>query len=70
LPWQHADAVNTGNNSNDVSVRAVGNTLALSVNGTQVAARTDDTLTSGQAGLFVGGDGNQVAVTHFSIQSP
>jgi hypothetical protein len=70
LPWQHADAVNTGAASNDLSVRAVGNTLSLSVNGSQVATRNDNTFSSGRAGLFVGGDGNQVAISRFSIQTP
>jgi Domain of unknown function (DUF4388) len=70
LPWQHADAIKSGTATNDVSVRAVGDTLSLSVNGTQIATRTDGLLAGGQAGLFVGGDGNQVAVSHFSIQAP
>jgi hypothetical protein len=70
LPWQHADAVNTGATSNDLSVRAVGNTLSLSVNGSQVATRNDSTFSTGRAGLFVGGDGNQVAISRFSIQTP
>jgi hypothetical protein len=70
LPWQHSDAVKPGIASNDVTVRAIGNTLSLSVNGTEVATRTDTGFTGGRAGLFVGGDGNQVAVSHFSIQTP
>ena len=70
LPWQHSDAVKTGTASNELTVRAVGNTLSLSVNGTPVAARTDNTFASGQAGLFVGGDGNQVAITRYTIQAP
>jgi hypothetical protein len=70
LPWQRSDAVKTGSASNDLSVRAVGNTLTLLVNGTQVATRTDATLTAGRAGVFVGGDGNQVAISSFSIQTP
>jgi hypothetical protein len=69
-PWQRSDAVKTGIASNDLSVRAVGNTLTLYVNGTPVATRTDATLARGTAGLFVGGDGNQVAVSDFSIQTP
>ncbi|MBV9577678.1 MAG: hypothetical protein JO057_03705, partial [Chloroflexi bacterium] len=70
VPWQHADAVRTGTAANELSVRAVGNTLTLSVNGTQVATATDSTLASGQVGVFVGGDGNQVAVSRYEIQAP
>jgi hypothetical protein len=70
LPWQHTDAVKTGSASNELTVRAVGNTLSLSVNGTPVATRTDGSFGSGKAGLFVGGDGNQVAVSRFTLQAP
>jgi hypothetical protein len=70
LPWQHADAVKTGNATNELTVRATGNRLSLSVNGTEVAARTDGALTGGNVGLFVGGDGNQVSVDRFSVQQP
>jgi hypothetical protein len=70
LPWQHADAVNTGAASNELSVRAVGDTLSLSVNGSQVASRNDGNFKNGRAGLFVGGDGNQVAISRFTIQTP
>jgi hypothetical protein len=70
LPWQHADAVKTGNAPNELTVRAVGNRLSLSINGTEVATRSDATFAGGNVGLFVGGDGNQVAVSHFSIQTP
>jgi hypothetical protein len=70
VPWQHADAVKPGTAQNTLTVRAVGNTLSLSVNGTQVATRTDSTFTSGGAGVFVGGDGNQVALTRYTIEAP
>jgi hypothetical protein len=70
VPWQHADAVKPGTAQNTLTVRAVGNTLGLSVNGTQVATATDSTLSSGGAGVFVGGDGNQVALTRYTIQAP
>jgi hypothetical protein len=70
VPWQHADAVRPGTAPNELTVRAVGNTLSLLVNRTQVAARTDATLANGQVGLFVGGDGNQVAITRFTVQNP
>jgi hypothetical protein len=70
VPWQHADAVKPGTAQNTLTVRAVGNTLSLAVNGTQVANATDPTFKSGGAGVFVGGDGNQVALTRYTIQAP
>jgi hypothetical protein len=70
LPWQHSEVVRTGSGTNELTVRAVGTTLSLSVNGTEVATKTEATLSSGAIGLFVGGDENQVAVDRFSIQTP
>ena len=70
LPWQTSSAVKPGTAVNELTARAVGNTLSLSINGTTVATRTDATFTAGGVGLFVGGDGNQVAVDRFTIQTP
>jgi hypothetical protein len=70
LPWQPNAAVKPGIASNELSVRAVGNRLSLTVNGTLVATKADDTFAAGGVGVFVGGDGNQVAVDRFSIQTP
>jgi hypothetical protein len=70
VPWQRADAVRSGVASNELRARAVGSTISLLVNGTQVATAADAALTGGQVGLFVGGDGNQVAVRRFSVQNP
>ncbi|HYW86504.1 MAG TPA: hypothetical protein VFB50_01940 [Chloroflexota bacterium] len=70
LPWQRADAVHTGNATNDVTVRASGERLSLSVNGTEVAASNDKTLTVGNVGIFVGGDGNQVALEQLTVKTP
>jgi hypothetical protein len=70
LPWQRSDAVKTGTATNEMTVRAIGNTLSLSINGSEVATRTDATFTSGSAGVFVGGDGNVVSLDHFAIQTP
>jgi len=70
LPWQRADAVHTGNATNDVTVRASGERLSLSVNGTEVAARNDKNLTVGNVGIFVGGDGNQVALEQLTVKTP
>jgi len=70
VPWKHSDAVKMGTATNELTARAVGNRLTLSVNGTQVATITDATFTTGNTGLFAGGDGNQVAVDKFSVQTP
>jgi Domain of unknown function (DUF4388) len=69
-PWQRSDAVKPGNASNELTVRAIGNTLSLIVNGVEVATRTDAAYAGGRIGLFVGGDGNQVALDHFVVQTP
>jgi len=70
LPWQPADAVRPGTATNELGVSAIGNRLSMTVNGTQVATLTDNTLTTGRIGLLAGGDGNQVAVDHLTIQTP
>ncbi|MDQ6674897.1 MAG: hypothetical protein M3069_29865, partial [Chloroflexota bacterium] len=70
VPWQHADAVHPGISTNEMTVTAVGSRLSLSVNGTQVVTRTDATLPTGGVGMMVGGDGNQIAVDHFFVQTP
>jgi hypothetical protein len=70
LPWQRSDAVRPGTATNELTVRAIGDRLTLAVNGAEVASRTDATLPSGRAGIFVGGDGNQVALDHLTIQAP
>ena len=70
VPWQHADAVHPGTATNELIVSAIGNRLILSVNGTPVVTRTDPTLSTGGVGMLVGGDGNQVAIDHFSIRTP
>jgi hypothetical protein len=69
LPWQRSDAVRVGSAANELTVRAVGNNLTLAVNGTEVATRTDSALAAGGVGLFVGGDGNNVAVDRFTVQT-
>jgi len=70
LTWQHADAVRPGTATNDLVVSAIGNRLTMAVNGTQVATLTDTTLPQGRIALLAGGDGNQIAVDHLSIQTP
>jgi Domain of unknown function (DUF4388) len=70
LPWTRSDAVKPGSQPNELTVRAVGDRLSLSVNGTEVGVRNDALLAVGNVGIFVGGDGNQVAVDQFSIKTP
>ncbi len=70
LPWQPNAAVKPDVASNELSVRAVGTRLSLTVNGTLLATKTDDTFAAGGVGVFVGGDGNQVSVDRFSIHTP
>jgi hypothetical protein len=70
VPWKRSEAVKTGTGTNELTASAIGNRLSLSVNGTQVASITDGTFSSGNVGLFTGGDGNQVVVDRFSVQAP
>jgi hypothetical protein len=70
LPWERSDAVRPGNAVNELTVRAIGDRLSLSVNGAEAASVTDATLPAGGVGAFVGGDGNQVALEHFAVQVP
>jgi hypothetical protein len=70
LAWQRTDAVKPGTASNELTVRAIGNVLSLAVNGVEVGARTDATYPTGRVGIFVGGDGNQVALERFTVQTP
>jgi LPXTG-site transpeptidase (sortase) family protein len=68
LPWTPSEAVQRGTAVNHLAVRASGAQLAFTVNGLEVATVTDATLPSGRAGIFVGGDFNDVAVERFVIR--
>jgi hypothetical protein len=70
LPWQPNAAVRPGSATNELIAQAVGSRLSLTVNGTTVATRTDDALTGGGVGVFVGGDGNDVSLDRFRVQTP
>jgi hypothetical protein len=67
LPWTPASAVQPGDASNDVEVRARGDDLRFLVNGVQVTEVTT-LLPAGRVGVFVGGDGNHVALNHFRVE--
>ena len=70
LPWQRADAVRPGTAANELTVKVSGDRLSLTVNGTEVGFRNDGTLAVGNIGIFVGGDGNQVALEHLTVKTP
>jgi hypothetical protein len=69
LVWTANPAVHTGTASNDLTVRAHGKQLTFVVNGAQVAQVTTE-LADGRVGVFVGGDGNQIVLERFAVQSP
>jgi hypothetical protein len=68
LPWTPSGAVRQGDASNELTVQDSHQELTFSVNGTEVY-RLKSRLPAGRVGIFVGGDGNQVAVDHFTIQA-
>ena len=70
LPWTPNDAVHPGRATNELTVSAIGETLAFSVNGIPVATQRDQTLHHGGVALFTGGDNNHVAVDHLTIRVP
>jgi LPXTG-site transpeptidase (sortase) family protein len=70
LPWTPSEAVHPGGESNELEVWAVGQRLALFVNGVQVASRLDGNLPTGGVGLFVGGDFNEVALERLVVREP
>jgi len=70
LPWTPSDSVNRGGTSNEVEVLTSGSRLTLLVNGVQVTSQVDDALPGGGVGVFVGGDGNEVALERFVVQAP
>jgi hypothetical protein len=70
VPWAHSESVRPGGSPNDLTVRAIGNTLTFMVNESQVASVQDDTLATGGVGVFVGGDYNEVGLDRFVVQVP
>ena len=43
--------------------------MTLSVNGSEVAKKTDATLLDGGAAVFLGGDDNQAVLTRLTLQT-
>ena len=70
VPWTPSTAVRPGGSSNMLVFAADGDQLSFIVNGTTVATVNDDTLPTGRVGVFVGGDGNQVALDRFTVGQP
>lgn len=70
VPWTSSKSVNTDTASNELSVTANGDQLSFSINGVVVTKQTDTQLQHGAAGIFIGGDGNQVKLEHLSVTAP
>jgi hypothetical protein len=69
LTWTVSDAVKPGLASNELTVTAAGDHMSFVVNGIPVASQTDTTLRRGGAGVFVGGDGNEVALDRIAVSA-
>jgi hypothetical protein len=70
LTWTPSQAVKPGLASNELTVAIVGDHLSFVVNGIPVASQTDTLFHSGAAGVFVGGDSNEVAVDRIAVSTP
>ena len=70
VPWTRSNTVRPGGSPNDLTVSATGTQLTFTINGVHVAALEDDALATGGIGIFAGGDDNEVALDHFSVQLP
>jgi hypothetical protein len=69
LQWTQAAAVRPGLGDNTLAVRAVGDRLTMTVNGTEVASTIDSSPARGRVGVFLGGDQNEAVLTRLSIES-
>jgi hypothetical protein len=70
MSWSPSEAVHSGPTANELTVTAIGERLSFLVNGIPVASQTDTLLRAGAAGIFVGGDGNEVAVDRVVVRTP
>ena len=70
VSWTPSPLVQPGRAANELNVRIVGDQITFQINGTDVMTQTDHTLFAGGVGLFVGGDGNNVAVDRFTVTAP
>jgi hypothetical protein len=69
LPWTASATVHPGAATNALEVQTRGQRLVFLVNG-QTVADLDAGLPAGRVGVFVGGDGNQVALEQYAVQTP
>jgi hypothetical protein len=67
LGWTPSPAVKSGSGENSLSVRAVGDQLEFSVNGTAMPTQTSAQPASGGVGVFLGGDANEAVLTQLSV---
>jgi hypothetical protein len=70
LTWTPSDAVKPGLASNQLSVTMAGDRLSFVVNGIPVASQMDSLFHGGAAGVFVGGDTNEVALDRIAVSVP
>ena len=70
LPWTPSEAVQPGGVADELTAQASGRRLIFLVNGAEVASLEDDALGEGSVGVFVGGDGNDVALDRFAVRTP
>jgi hypothetical protein len=69
VPWTRAASVRPALTDNTLEVRAVGERLTMSVNGTEVATTVDAAPARGSVGVFLGGDENEAVLTRLTVQS-
>src|SRR5579859_2445158 len=68
VPWKHADVVHTDRTPNTLAVTTHGSSVLFQVNGATVATLNYDRLPNGgNAGIFVGGDLNEVTLERLQI---
>jgi hypothetical protein len=70
VPWTRSQAVRQGGSPNELAVKLAGSQLLFTINGIEVARVDDDVLAHGGAGVFAGGDNNEVALDRFTVQVP
>jgi hypothetical protein len=69
-PWTPSAAVSPNGGTIDLTALAMGQQLALMVNGTVVATATDNTASEGTVGIFTSGDLNEVGLEQFIVEVP
>jgi len=70
VSWTPSAAIRPEGSPNELTVRAIGARMTFSINGVEAAAVDDDKLQAGGVGVFVGGDFNEVALDHFTVEVP